>query len=254
MSIAQKDEKRLIETIDKDGNPITLYLKEPDYNITRMCDIEYKKAWTFCFQEGVKTHAKLREMFQESGEWTEDNDRELNELNVNIAVKTVLLAKSQKNNNEKLAQDLALEIMELRNKAMGLSERKQQPLQYSCENAANEIRMEAYVAYATVYADDEDRRYFENYKDFTERRGEQAALDAYNTYLQIVLQENSEYIRGLPENRFLMESGLLDENMNVVKKKSKPKQTTKKKTKKKATKKKAAPRKKKKKSTKKKKG
>jgi hypothetical protein len=224
-------DKRIVNTIDSSGNPIKLYLKPPDYEITRLCDIEFKKAWTFCFQEGVKTHAKLEQMFRDSGDWTDEHNRQLNELNVTIAVKTVLLEKFKKQNNQ-ASNDLALEIMELRNKAMRLSQLKQQPYQYSCEHAAQEIRMEAYISYATVYYDDQDKRYFTNYKDFTERREEQAALDIYNVYLQIILKENTEYIQNLPENKYLMEAGVLDENMKPIRKKNvvkeKKKRTTKK--------------------------
>ena len=186
-------------------------------------------------------------MFNKSGDWTEEHDMRLNELNVNIAVKTVLLGKCEINGKADTAKELALEIMDLRKQAMALSQFKQQPFQYSCENSANEIRMEAYVAYATVYSDDDGQRYFKNYEDFCKRREEQAALDSYNVYLQIVLQENSEYIRSLPENKFLMEKGLIDNNMKVIRKKPQIK-------KKKTTKKKVASKKKNKKSTKKKKG
>lgn len=217
MDFIDKANMRIIDTVDTKGNPIKLQLKEPDYEITRLCDVEYKKAWTFCFQEGVKTHDRLQKMFLDQGEWTEDHDRQLNELNVNIAVKTVLLEKCNMKGRLDTAKQLALEIMELRNQAMTLSQLKQQPFQYSCENSANEIRMEAYIAYATVYADDEDSRFFKNYKDFTERREEKASLDVYNAYLQIVLQENSDFIRNLPENSFLMEQGFIDKDMKMIK-------------------------------------
>jgi len=248
----KQDEKRYIETVDTEGNPIKLYLLSPNYEISRMCDIEYKKAWTFCFQEGVKTHAALMQLFKENGSWTEEHELKLNEVNVELAVNTVVLEKLQKEKkpDKESVDRIALQLMELRNQAAQLSEQKQQPYMYSCEHAADQIRMEAYVAYATVFADDHGRRYFKDYKDFTERREEQAALDVYNSYLQIVLKENSEYIRNLPENKHLVSSGVLDENLRIKKTKALLKEkeggvAKKPTTKKKATKKKTPIRKKK---------
>lgn len=213
-----KEEKRYVNTVDTDGNPIRLYLTPPNYEITRMCDVEYKKAWTFCFQQGVKTHAALLHLFKESGDWTEDHERKLNEINVEIAINVIILDKLKQENSDKTNIDqIALQLMELRNQAAQLSEQKQQPYLYSCEHAADQIRMEAYLAYATVFADDPTKRYFKDYTDFTKRREERAALDIYNIYLQIVLEENSEYIKNLPENKHLVSSGILDDSLRLKK-------------------------------------
>lgn len=254
-----KDERRYVETVDSEGKPIKLYLMPPNYEITRMCDVEYKKAWTFCFQQGVKTHAALIQLFKESGDWTDEHERKLNEVNVEIAVNTVVMEKLKKEKQDQKSIDrVALQLMDLRNQAAQLSEQKQQPYIYSCEHAADQIRMEAYIAYATVFADDHGKRLFKDYKDFTERREEQAALDVYNAYLRIVLEENSEYIKNLPENKHLVSSGVLDENLRIKKarsivkelkeektKKAKKRPAKKKVASKKKTKKKASPRSKK---------
>lgn len=252
--MTDQEDKRHVDTVDVEGNYIKLYLTPPNYEVTRMCDIEYKKAWTFCFQQKVKTHAALIRMFKENGDWTEAHDLKLNEVNVEIAINTVVLEKLQKNGeDQENINRVALQLMESRNQAAQLSEQKQQAYLYSCEHAADQIRMEAYIAYAVVFADDQDKRYFANYEDFTERREEQAALDVYNAYLRIVLEENSNYIRNLPENKYLVSSGVLDENLRIkkarslLKEKKVPvkKKAAKKKTKAKATKKKKASRKKK---------
>jgi hypothetical protein len=196
-----------------------------------MCDIEYKKAWAFCLQEKVKTHASLVQIYRENGLWTEDHERKLQELNIEMAVNSVTLENIKKGKSQKdkdKANELALKILTLRNQSAALAEIKAQPYQYSCEHAADQIRMEAYLAYAAVYEDDRKRRYFENYKDFTEKRQEQAALDVYGVYLQIVTEENSEYIKNLPENKYLVSSGILEANLRAKKKTTVVKKTKKK--------------------------
>lgn len=227
------EDKRHIKTVDKDGKELILYLSPPDYEITRMCDIEHKKAWAFCLKEGVKTHAALVQMYKDNGTWTEEHDAKLQSVNIELAINSVVLENLKRSKSKKdidKANDVALKILQLRNQAAALSELKSQPYLYSCEHAADQIRMEAYLAYATVYEDDRKKRYFTSYQDFTEKRQEQAALDIYSVYLQMITEENSEYIKNLPENQYLVSSGMLDDNLRAKKKKSSVKEPKKKTT------------------------
>lgn len=222
-------DKRYIKTQDIDGNDIELYLKPPDYEISRLCDIEFRKAWTQSLEMGVKTHARLKEMFGQQGIWTLDDEKELNKLNVDMAVQSVVLEKLKREGDLKKAEEVAISIVEKRNRAFALSEIKNESHLYSCEGVANEIRMEAYVAYGTVYADDHSRRFFRDYIDFKDRRQEQAALDVYAAYLKIIIDENSDQVNQLPEQKFFVDQ----KNKDRAKKVSSLTKRTKKKKKKK---------------------
>lgn len=215
-----KDVEKLrhIETVDEQDNPLKLYLKPMDYEVSKMCDIEFRKAWTFCLSEGVKTHAKLRDMFNDAGIWTAENERELNSLNIQIATLSIILEKHKQTKNFEKAKEAAFQIMEKRNRAMVLAEIKNEAYQYSCEGVASEVRLESYIAYATVYEDDYSKKFFKNYEDFKDRRTEKASIDVYAAYLQIVIDENQNHIREYPENKFLIESNIVDENLKTKKK------------------------------------
>lgn len=241
---------RVFETKDDQGQKIKLRILEPNYEINRLCEIEYKKAWTFFLEQGVKTRAKIEKSLQEAGVWTEKEEESLKECETKAAIYLMTMRENIKNNKLPEARQAALKLREARELAAELNTIKQIGLSYSCEGAALEVKAEAYVAFSTVYEDDHSKKYWKNYKDFTERREEIAAIDALELYTKMLTEDHFELLKSYPENKFLIEQGVYTEdlkpNLSHLVKSSTKSKTTSKKTpkKKKATRKKKVIRKK----------
>lgn len=209
-----------VDTFDNDGEPLKLCLLKPNVRINKSCDIEYKKAWIFLMRQGIPTHKTLLKEFEDKGVWTKDHQKELNELNVKIGIQTQLMEKFIRQDKKEDARKAALEIIDLRNKSYEMIEIYNQAFNFSCEGGANEIRHEAYVAYATVYENDLEKNYFKDYADFKDRRDERATTDMHYAYMQHVINENQGFIRDLPENKWLIDIGYLTKELkrNIPKK------------------------------------
>lgn len=225
-----------VDTFDEEGKPLKLCLLKPNVQINKSCDIEYKKAWVFLLRQGIPTHKKLLQEFEEKGVWTKANIEELTTLNVEIGVQSHLMEKFIKQDKMEDAKKAALEMVDLRNKTFEMVEVMNQAYLFSCEGGANEIRHEAYVAYASVHEKDFDQPYFKDYDDFKNRREERAVIDLHLAYMQHTIRENQDYIIGLPENKFLVDNGYLTKELK--RKMDKPSETKEKKAKVKKSKKK----------------
>lgn len=211
-----------IDTFDNEKNPIKLCLLKPNVKINKLCDIEYKKAWIFLLRKEIPLHKTLLKEFEERGVWTDKHQKELNELNVKIGLQTQLMDKFMRQEKMEDVQKAALELVELRNKSYELIEIYNQAFNFSCEGGANEIRHEAYVAYATVYENDLEKKYFQDYDDFKKRRDERAAIDIHYAYMQHVVDENQTFVKNLPENKCLINIGYLTQELRRNLKREEP--------------------------------
>jgi len=216
MEIKKMNEKILttVDTFDEKDKPLKLCLLKPNVRINKSCDIEYKKAWVFLLRQGIPTYKTILKDFEENKVWTKENEKELSDINVKIGLQSHLMDKFIKQDKSDDAQKAALEIIALRNQSYEMIELMNQAYTFSCEGGANEIRHEAYVAYASVYEKDFDQPYFKNYEDFKNRREERAAMDLHLAYMQHVVGDNQDYIRNLPENKFLIDTGYLTKELN----------------------------------------
>jgi len=204
---------KIIKTKDADGKDIDLCLLPNSFEVSRKCDIEFRKAFAGALQEGVYIHDVLKEVFEKQGVWTKEHEKDFKRLGVELQAHILLLEKYKTAKDKTNAKKTALKLVEIRNDIMAMNERRQQAYVYSCEGVANEVRMEAYIAYAAVDASDYTKNYYKNYEDFKLRRDEQAAVDLWAFYLKQMMNENMGFIETLPENRFLVEIGYLTDDL-----------------------------------------
>ncbi len=207
---------RFFETKDNNGNSIKLKIKEPNHYINRMCDIEYKKAWAFSVTEGVKLHSRLEEVLAENDIWGPEQEKEIKKVEIEVAIFLKLMEEAVKENKPNEAKDAAINAALARKRLTDLFTVKQSAFTHSVEGIALEVKLEAYVAYATIYADDETKQYWKNYHDFITNRDKQAAEDAIVKYTQILINEQIETLKGLPENKYLIDSKIMSEDLKVT--------------------------------------
>lgn len=207
---------RVFETVNDKGEPIKLKIKEPTYYINRMCEIEYKKAWGFCISQGVKMQSQLEESLKEAGIWGPDQDKKLREVEVETAIFLKLMDEAIKNNKASEAKDAALSAALARNKVHDLLLLKQSAFTHSTEGVAIEVKMEAYVAYGTVYENDDTKTYWKNYDHFIQNNETPAAIAAKDTYTRLLLNEHIAALKTLPENKYLIDTKIMSDDLRVL--------------------------------------
>jgi len=179
------------------GQEVKLKLKEETLDIERKCDTEYHLAYTELMQKGILPKATLEKYMQEKKIWTEDDEKKLKDLQGQMVRLNLDLDASETfDKGIMIAQSMG----ELRGQCLRLVEVKANVLSNSCESLSDQIRRDAYLAHATVYADT-GKPVFKDYNDFLRRAGEneQVILDARKIMLDVLSEAFNASLTGLPE-------------------------------------------------------
>ena len=226
-----------------DGMKVKLLLKPENMDIERRCDTEYHLAFTELMQRGIMPKAALEKIMSDRGVWTSNQEEKLNDMQRDLA-KLQLELDEAKTHDQGL--ELARQMAEVRAACLTLVEVKAAVLANSCESLADNIRRDAYIAYALVYADT-GKRVFRDYEDLLERCEEQAVIDARRCVLEESISAFQGSLTSLPEVTYIkkVEGDMLeaeieaelaeqDKAATATKKKTTRKKKTTKKTAKKA--------------------
>lgn len=178
-----------------DGKEVNLKLLVENVDIERKCDTEYHIAYTQLMKRGILPKATLEKEMAGLGIWTKTEEEALNDLQRQLVD---LQIKLEKSNTHEEGLMIAKEMGELRADCLKLVEAKAAVLSNSCEALADSIRRDAYIAYATVYADT-SRKVFNDYHDFLLRANEQVVFDAREQLLIIATTTFQESLTSLPE-------------------------------------------------------
>jgi len=223
------------------GDKVTLKFRDETLDVERKCDLEYHIAYTELIQKGIMPKATLEKMMANKDIWTLKDEDRLEDLQRQLA--TLHIELEAATTHEK-GLGVANQMGLLRAECLTLVEVKAAVLSNSCESLADNIRRDAYLAYATAYADT-NKPVFKDYHEFLTRaqENEKVVMDAREAMLVISSKVFTESLMGLPEITYvkMIEGEILEDALEVVatatktKKKVTRKKKTSKKTSKKAT-------------------
>ena len=182
-----------------DGKKVKFKLLEETLDIERQCDTEYHIAYTQLLAKGILPRAKLESRMKEQGIWEEDDEKRLQDLQNKLVTLQIELEGA---NTHEEGMLVAKNMGELRAACLSLVEVKAAVLSNSCESLAENIRRDAYLAYATVYADT-DKKVFSSYEDFLSRSSEQIVIDAREVVYKHAGERFSESLTSLPEVNYV---------------------------------------------------
>lgn len=213
------------------GKEVKLKLAVENLDIERKCDTEYHIAYTQLMKKGILPKASLEKLMREEDIWREVDEEQLTIIQRQLVD---LQIKLEAANTHEAGLTIAKDMGGLRADCLKLVEAKAAVLSNSCEALADGIRRDAYIAYATVYADTR-KRVFRDYHDFLLRADEPVVLDAREQLLIIATESFQESLTSLPEVGYVrsVESQIRDDAVKAAKKKTTRKKATKKTAKKK---------------------
>jgi len=199
------------------GQKANFILKQEDINIQRLCDIQYHKSYVQAMKDGLLPRASLEQLMKEKEIWTSIEEDKLHELQTEL---NGLVIKLESNKNLTEGMKIAQRIANLRSAVVLLYEARSSVFQNSCEFFADQVRREAYLAYAT-HAENGDKA-FKNYEDFITQRDSPVALGAMQALVRFISNEFQKTLDQLPENKVMNQPAeqLVTEHKVVV---SKPK-------------------------------
>jgi hypothetical protein len=218
-----------------DGKTAKFKLLVENVEIERKCDTEYHIAYIQLMKRGILPKATLEREMSELGIWTKEDEETLGVVQRQIVD---LQIKLEKSNTHEEGLAIAQEMGVLRSDCLKLIEAKAAVLSNSCEMLADSIRRDAYIAYATVYADT-NKKVFKDYHDFIDRAEEPVVLAAREKLFELSSATFQESLTSLPEVGYVrgVEKQILAD-AEKPKAKTKPRVTKKRTAKKKTTRKK----------------
>lgn len=216
-----------------EGKNIKLKLLVENLDIERKCDTEYHLAYTQLMKRGILPKATLEKEMKILDIWSVKDEEALTALQTQLVdLQIKLEAATSHEDGLNIAKDMG----GLRADCLKLVEAKAAVLSNSCESLADSIRRDAYIAYATVYADT-NKKVFRDYHDFLLRSHEPVVFAARELLLAVATDSFQESLITLPEINYVRGVEQQVEAEMVEAEKQKKKKAAKKKTKKKTTKK-----------------
>lgn len=209
------------EVFDDNQERILLEVRDPEFD-------EYeasKRVYAEKVSELIKTssnklllRSQLEDWLEETGVWSQKDQDKIDQLRTEIHD----LYKKLNKGNIKLseAREFAIQMAEKRGK-MAQIMIKRQTFDDATVEAIAEQEQKDYLVFACTYIVGEEKRYWDTFED--------CKYDKLNpVYRQAMLRVNNyiynidpEIEKQLPENKFLLKYGFVDENMNFIDRKTK---------------------------------
>ncbi len=178
-----------------DGKETKIRLLVENLDIERKCDTEYHIAYTQLMKRGILPKATLEKQMEDLDIWTDADEKKLTDIQRQLVD---LQIKLEASNTHEEGLVIAQSMGALRADCLRLVEAKAAVLSNSCEALSDSIRRDAYIAYATVYADT-NKKIFRDYHDFMLRSTEPVVLAAREQILMIATESFQESLTSLPE-------------------------------------------------------
>lgn len=174
--------KRVFDT-DKYG---LLSIRFPKVEENRLADWEYSKVFQQAVMDDIPTNREMEELIKRKKLWTEEDDKKIEDIRLDIEKQLTLLSKMETEKNMKPIED---KINALRDEIFALQQEKQKYYNNTAESKADEAKM-SFLIYKCTQVADTGKRLWETYGDFKEEEDQ-------TTVNQIVYQFLT-FINGLP--------------------------------------------------------
>lgn len=203
-----------LNTKTEDGKPLKLNIKSPTALELQKAQMESNKVFRMAVESRSLLRANLTRFLIEQGLWSEDTQKRLEELGSKIYAKEKLLLAGGMKRSE--AKAICLEIKEYRLEQAKLLFAQRQHDIYTAESQAENAKFDFLVSVCVL--NEEGERYFKNLDDYKNRATEEAAAEAAGLLAEIVNGYDPEWENKLPENRFLLQHGFVNDKFQFINK------------------------------------
>lgn len=193
-----QEDRRSFEVGTDGDNVRTLYIGLPSSEQIRKADWHYSKVYNKALVEGIATEAEMLGILTERGIVGPEYDSKKKQLQVEIAAKLTLLETEQ---DEKERAALALNVRELRNELYLLSQKMTGPLSNTCEQMANDAKMEYLTS--VVVQDESGKLLWKDYDAFLQEPDQRLSVAARYEVLLWMEGLEHDFLENTPENLVL---------------------------------------------------
>lgn len=213
--------KIVFKTKDENGGEVELMVRRPNPKETRESQLMYAKNWRQNVEGGMMLRANLEAYLRKQGLWTDENQKEREDLENKIREGTRKLKMGGRSGlkyteAKKLAFDMRMWRAQLRNLLSTYTSLDNN----TAEGLADNHRFNYLVSVCTLYNSD-GKPYFSGLENFYQRQDQDAAFDASSNLASLMFGIEDDFESKLPENEFLRKYGEVDDKLRLVNKEGK---------------------------------
>lgn len=198
-----------------DGKDTSFLIRSPSLQDQR----EATKVYNLSFSEALKAkavvRAKLDDLLVDQGLWDAIKQAKFTELQSQILEGERKLAKGGISLSE--AKNVALTMKKHREELRDLISVKTNLDTHTAEGQADNARFNYLVSACTVYKEN-NKPYFSNYEDYTNRASDPVAIAAAQNLAGMLYGLDNDYEEKLPENKFLRQYKFVDDKLRLINK------------------------------------
>lgn len=207
-----EQKKKEVFTIKVDNKDVKLAVRRPEEKDLKEAQKLYNSTFADAIQSRAIVRPKVQAILREQNVWTEDMQKEADELQKKIMQGRKLMLQNAKVDELK---ELAFVIRGYSQKLRSLNEIRNSLDVNSAESQAEAARFNKLVSLCTVY-DDSGKTYYSSYEDLIGRTKDPIANEASTKlmYMYYDLDPNTEL--NFPENKFLYRWGFIDKKCRLI--------------------------------------
>lgn len=192
-------------------NDVTYYVSKPSSIDESNAKMVQSRVFSKAIQEGACLKQELDKVLKRRGVWDETDNKEIENLSSKLNENLEKLEEGGFDIME--ARKLAIETNDLRTKLLQKLGVLRQHNSLTAEGQADDAYFDALVAYC-CYKED-GTKVFKSYDDYLSKSHEDYA-NKLAQELKELIYGGDDYLRELPENKFLMEYGFLNEELEFI--------------------------------------
>jgi hypothetical protein len=219
--------KKIVETIDRDGNPLFLAITKPSASLKNMGDKVYAKAWREALDAKYILSARLMDVAKANGLWGDEQQATLDAIDERLAAAERKLKKGgiplwglEKNEDDSpkdTVQNICYGMLADRSERIKVFTGVNSLIEKTCETYAEAFRQAFIIANTTVYQEDQ-KLFFKNVDDYNNRFDEKAVQDVTDAAQELLygIVDPAETRKSLPEFSCMLKYKLVDEKLRLI--------------------------------------
>jgi hypothetical protein len=212
-----KDKRTAVEVKNEDGETVKIYVQRPTSKILSEAQRVSAKVWTDCVRDKIMTKQELKNFMYENNIWSQSKD--LEQLNISKEIQKLEKQLYVGNGSSKRmkmseAKEIAIRMRIQRAKLRDLIAEKMSLEQNTAEAISENAKFDYIVARCTFY--ENGQRVYSNLEDYNDKSDEAIAFEAATAMAQLLYSLDRDFEAKLPENRFLVNKGLVNDDLALV--------------------------------------
>jgi len=212
-----KEKGKTIEVKNDSGEVVKILLKKPSSRVLTEAQRISAKIWTDCVRDKIMTKQELNNFMYENDIWNHSKDLKQASISNEIQKleKQLYVGKDgQKTMKASEAKNIAIQMRIQRAKLRDLIAEKMSLEQNTAEAIADNAKFDFIVARCSFYENGD--RVYENLDDYNDKADSEMSYEIATAMAQLLYSLDSDFEKKLPENKFLVDQGYVNEDLSLV--------------------------------------